>query len=297
MSQQVGMEVDQQVNQQQPQDAEMEVVPQSQPLNADQVMNDAGGFVYALDDMKRFCRFLVLGSEGGSYYATQEKLSMENAQALMRLIGSNRGPEAVQKIVEYSTAGRTFKQDPIIFALATCAKTTDPKTKQAAYQGMTKVLRIPTHLFQFVEMCEQLSKAHNSSGWGRAHRSAVKKWYNEKKGKHLATQVTKYKQRNGWSHKDLFRLCHIKPKSSEVGFVVKYVVKGFEKIKEDAQAAGVSEEIVSIFNYLEAIEQAKTMNEVELAAAIRKHNLVREHLPTNQLNSKVVSAKYIGVCF
>ena len=39
------------------------------------------------------------------------------------------------------------------------------------------------------------------------------------------------------------------------------------------------------------------MNEVELAAAIRKHNLVREHLPTNQLNSKVVSAKYIGVCF
>ena len=267
----------------------METVPQSEQQNPKQALNEAGGYVYALDDMKWFRRLLVLGSDGGTYYASQHKLSVENAQALLRLIQNGRGPEAVETIVEYSVSGRTFKQDPIIVSLAICAKSTDPKTKKASYEAMNKVLRIPTHLFHFIEQCELLSKATQSTGWGRAHRTAVKNWYNEKKAKPLAKLVTKYKQRNGWSHRDVFRLCHIKPKSAEVAFVVKYVVKGLEQIKEDVKAVGVSQEIVFVFEFLEAIERAKTMDENELASTIRKHDLVREHLPTNQLKSKVVS--------
>ena len=49
--------------------------------------------------------------------------------------------------------------------------------------------------------------------WGRALRKAVADWYNEKGGMALALAVTKYKQRNGWSHKDLLRLSHLKPSS------------------------------------------------------------------------------------
>ena len=45
--------------------------------------------------------------------------------------------------------------------------------------------------------------------WGRALRKAVADWYNEKGGMALALAVTKYKQRNGWSHKDLLRLSHL----------------------------------------------------------------------------------------
>ena len=43
--------------------------PQSEPLDERQVPNSAGGHSYPVDDMTRLRRFLILGSEGGSYYA------------------------------------------------------------------------------------------------------------------------------------------------------------------------------------------------------------------------------------
>ena len=43
--------------------------PQSEPLDERQVPNSAGGHAYPVDDMTRLQRFLILGSEGGSYYA------------------------------------------------------------------------------------------------------------------------------------------------------------------------------------------------------------------------------------
>lgn len=277
--------------QQQPPDVEMAAAdpsntPQTQPIAANQVQNEAGGFVWRVDDMERLRRFLVLGSEGGTYYATEQKLGKENAQALLRLIGEGRGPEAVKIIVQYSTEGRTAKQDPIILSLALCARSTHLETKRAAYAALSQVLRIPTHLFNFVEICETLSKPQ--TGWGRAHRKAIQKWYTGKKPRGLAVAVTKYKQRNGWSHRDLFRLCHVKPTDPAIQFVVKYVIKGFEAVQADAAAAGVGQDITSVFTFLRGVEGAKTMKEEELVSAIREHGLVREHLPTNHLNSSKV---------
>ena len=263
-------------------------VPQFQPLKANQVKNEAGGFVWQVDDMERFRRFLVLGSEEGTYYATEKKLGQENAQALLRIIAEGRGPEAVNIIVEYSTEGRTAKQDPIILSLAMCARSSHLETKRAAYAAITKVLRIPTHLFTFVEFCETLSKP-KSTGWGRAHRKAIQKWYTEKKPRGLAVAVTKYKQRNRWSHRDMFRLCHVKPTDPAIQFIVKYVVKGFDAVQPDAATPGVNQNVTSVFNFLSAVEGAKWMDEDQLAKAIREHGLVREHIPTNHLNSGKVS--------
>ena len=36
-------------------------VPQTEPLDSRQVLNNAGGFVYKIDDMARLRRFLILG--------------------------------------------------------------------------------------------------------------------------------------------------------------------------------------------------------------------------------------------
>ena len=40
--------------------------------------------MYALDDIKRLERFVIMGCEGGSYFVMEEKLSKENVQALQR---------------------------------------------------------------------------------------------------------------------------------------------------------------------------------------------------------------------
>ena len=51
-------------------------VPQSTPIpGSGQVPNSAGGFAWAVDEWTRLRRFLVLGSEGGSYYASRARRS------------------------------------------------------------------------------------------------------------------------------------------------------------------------------------------------------------------------------
>src|SRR5262245_61823972 len=95
--------------------------PQSQPIpDRNQVENSAGGYVFALDDWARLDRFLILGCEGSTYYATERALTIENALAVTRCLDAD-GPRTVARIVEISRAGRAPKQNPAIFALALAA--------------------------------------------------------------------------------------------------------------------------------------------------------------------------------
>lgn len=259
-------------------------VPQSQALPG-QVPNSAGGFTWAVDDLKRLRRFLCLGSEGGSYYIGEIELGKENAKAILRLIAEGKGESVVQEIVEFSVGGRAAKQDPIIFALALCARSDDVKTKKAAYEALNRVCRIPTHLFSFIEFCQNLS---TGTGWGRAHRRAVCNWYNSKGHKDLAVAVTKYKNRGGWGHLDLFRLCHIEPANVGVACVCKYVVKGLDECREECFKAS-QDEVFETLKFLEAVEAAKTADEFTVVKFIRENGLVREHVPSTHLNSQSVS--------
>src|SRR5215470_16219477 len=123
--------------------------PQNQPIpGAKQVLNSAGGFVFAVDCWTRLDRFLILGSEGGSYYASERKLTIENANAVAECIDKD-GVRVIDRIVEISDAGRAPKNDPAIFALAMCAKLGDDKTRKAALRALPQVCRIGTHLYHF----------------------------------------------------------------------------------------------------------------------------------------------------
>ena len=123
--------------------------PQSEPLiGTTQMPNSAGGYAWAVDDWTRLDRFLVLGSEGGSYYATERALTAENASAVLRCIVAD-GPRTVRRIVEISEAGRAPKNDPAIFALALAASHGDVAGRRAALEALPRVCRIGTHLFHF----------------------------------------------------------------------------------------------------------------------------------------------------
>jgi 60 kDa SS-A/Ro ribonucleoprotein len=253
-------------------------VPQYKPLPG-QVPNSAGGFSYQVDDLQRLRRFLVLGTEGGTYYITERALGKQNAESILRLIQGGRGVEVVQEITKYSLEGRTPKQNPIIFALALCAREDDRDTKAAAYEALNKICRIPTHLFAFVSYCESLSVG---TGWGRAHRRAVGNWYLERSPKALAMAVTKYQQREGWAHKDLLRLSHVKTDKVGSNCVLKYVIKGLEACQMDYGGVAETQEIL---DFLLAVESAKSCDEYYLVQLIKEHGLVREHVPSVHLNS------------
>src|SRR5205809_6521067 len=114
-------------------------VPQWAPIPAsDQVPNSAGGFAWAVDLWTRLRRFLILGSEGGSYYASEWSLTRENAQAVEQCVRED-GPRAVAEIVRVSTEGRAPKNDPALYALALAAGVGDEATRAPALEALPRV--------------------------------------------------------------------------------------------------------------------------------------------------------------
>lgn len=181
------------------------VTRQSEAIpGAGQVANSAGGFAWAVDDWSRLRRFLILGVDGPSYYATERALVKENAEAVLRCIAED-GRRTVDEIIGVSVAGRNPKQQPVVFALAACAAAEDEETRTYALAALPKVCRTGTQLFLFAGYVEQFR------GWGRGLRRAVSNWYLDKEPDALAYQLVKYQQRDGWSHRDLLRLAKPQP--------------------------------------------------------------------------------------
>src|SRR3954452_7671897 len=163
--------------------------------------NSAGGFAWDVDAWTRLRRFLVLGSEGGSYYASEWSLTRENAQAVEECVRED-GLRAVAEIVRVSTEGRAPKNDPALYALALAAGGPELEARRAALEALPKVARTGTHLFQFAQFVEGFR------GWGRSLRRAVGGWYASKPADTIAYQAVKYRQRQGVTHRDLLRLAH-----------------------------------------------------------------------------------------
>jgi 60 kDa SS-A/Ro ribonucleoprotein len=267
-----------------------EDTPQKEPIRNDQVKNSAGGYVWEVDDKKRLHRFLVLGTEAPTYYTGEKELGQQSALAIMRLLEAGRGVEVVDEVLTFSVEGRTAKQNPIMLALAMCARMGDLKTKQRAYEVLSQICRIPTHLFMFVAHSKSLSKP--KTGWGRAPRKAIQKWYTQKPPMKLAMDVTKYQKREGWSHLDVARLTHPKSDNPAIQCVLKYVVRGFEEmLTAFPDSDQNSEEVKSVLRFLKAVEEMKGLNmnsEGRVVELIENHQLVREHIPTVCLGSQKV---------
>jgi 60 kDa SS-A/Ro ribonucleoprotein len=200
--------------------------PQSQPIpGSGQVMNDNAGFVWAVDDWTRLDRFLVLGTEGGTFYASERALTIENAEAVVRCIAAD-GARVVRRIVEISGSGRAPKNDPALFALALAAKLGDLDTRRMAHAALPRVARVGTHLFHFAEHVKAFG------GWGRGTMRAFADWYNDMDAGRLALQAVKYQSRDGWSHRDVLRKAHPRAKTEQHQAIYNWMVKGWPSVGE-----------------------------------------------------------------
>lgn len=233
--------------------------------------NAAGGAAFPVDDWKRMERFLVLGSEGGSYYASERALTRENATATLACIAQD-GARAVDMIVAISDSGRAPKNDPAIFALALAAASDDEATRAAALQALPKVCRIGTHLFQFADAVNEFR------GWGRGLRRAVADWYLDKPIDALALQAVKYKSREGWSHRDLLRLAHPQAEAGDASRRALFDWMCGREAAPDALPA-----LARAHDKAQALETAE-----EVAALVRACALPREAVPPEWQTHKAV---------
>ncbi|PKQ26631.1 MAG: TROVE domain-containing protein [Actinobacteria bacterium HGW-Actinobacteria-4] len=240
--------------------------PQSLKAADGQKRNHAGGFVYVISDLERVKRFLILGSDTG-FYASGAQLTKDNAKAVIRVAESAQHRELVDVIVETSVAGRAPKQDPALFALAIAASFGEVEDRAYALAQLPKVARTATALFGF------LTYVQGFRGWGRALARAVAAWYTEKSVDQVAYQAVKYRQRDGWTHRDVFRKAH--PRLVEPGFtgLGEWILRG-----DAGEAPGI----------VQGFEAARFASASELPGLIREHGLTWEMVPTEALNDREV---------
>ena len=245
--------------------------PQDEPIpGSAQLPNSAGGFAWALDRWARLDRFLVLGTEGGTYYVRERPLTRESAGAVAECIAED-GARVVRRVVEISTSGRAPKNDPALFVLAMAAGIGDDATRAAALAALPAVARTGTHLFHWLRFVEAFR------GWGRGVRSAVGRWYTAKSPTDLAYQLLKYQARDGWSHRDALRLAHPKAASYDHDVLFRYATRGWDAV------AGSNAVRTDVGGRLEAVHALREMRPADAARVIRVYRLTREMVPTQLL--------------
>jgi 60 kDa SS-A/Ro ribonucleoprotein len=237
-----------------------------------------GGEAYTIDELRQLRRFLILGSEGGTYYVNEKELTAKNIEAVQKALKTH-GTKAIDEIVAVSHSGRAPKNDPALLALALAAAYTDDNAatqntiRSYALDNLPKVARTGTHLFHFAAYVDGLR------GWGPALRRGFANWYLNRNEQSLAEQITKYQSRDGWSHRDILRLAHPQPKNEAQNAIFKYVTKGELSSDIDSKA----------LEYLGAVEQVKRATDSkEIIDLITRYKLPREVLPTQALNDNNV---------
>ena len=232
-----------------------------------QLKNNAGGYVFQISPQAQLERFLILGSEGGTYYVDEKTLTIENAKSIVELAQVD-GVNTVNTIVEVSLGGKAPSNNPAIFALAICCTFGNEETKKASYSAIGKVCRIGTHIFDF---CNEIQ---NLRGWSRGLRNGVANYYTNKNVEKLAYQVIKYRQRNGFTHRDVLRLCH---------------ASTTETVRNDILRYAVGKECETLHPTIEAFETVQKTSDIsEVIKLVKEYRLPWEALQTEHLKHNSV---------
>lgn len=219
--------------------------------------NNAGGLSYKCSKWDQLLRFLTIGSESGTYYVSSKRLTTNNATNLVELLREDPA-RVVNEIVRVSDEGLAAKNDHAIFALAIASTVTS-----LAYPAVSKVCRTGRHLMQFMDFACKLR------GTGRGLRRAVGNWFLNKKS--LPLQAIKYRQRDGWTLRDLLRLSHPKTDDASKKAVFEWICRGTPT--------------EALPDQIKAFEEAKNASEDRLVELITEHSLPWEAVPTEHLRS------------
>lgn len=266
--------------------------PQYQVLKgraAEMKRNAEGGFVFSTDDETTLRRFLVLGTTAGTYYASSEQLSADALEVVDRMLVQD-AKRVVDIIVEVSLSGAPLKQSPCIFALArACSFVSgdpkrdcdngDPVTVGRAY-ALAKapvVLRTFQHVFEFLDYT---TRQRGKGGSGL--KTMLGRILTQGEVRDLEYQALKYRDREGFTPRDLLRLAHAKPGSTERDNLMGWIAKA-ESEKGRAAVASSAR--------LAAFEELRAGVSVERAAQlITDQRLTHEFVPNELLGHQEIWA-------
>lgn len=233
--------------------------PQTQKADPRQIENAAGGKVFQVDDLGRFTRFLVTGVESGTYYVSAPALAASNAAFVRDFV--QRAPEAaINEIVAVSTDGRAPKQQPGLFALAVATAADDMETRRAAWAALPLVVRTGSSLKTFVKYRRLFGSLQN-----RMAERAIGEWFNGPLDR-VAYQMAKYRNRDGWTDPDIFKMSHFRPADREHEQLIRWM-SGYDPAWD---GGGI--------RIVEGYIKAKSAPVERVAAIVKEYGLTHEML-------------------
>lgn len=259
-------------------------VAPTQKLNERQVLNSAGGFSFGLDNWQKLRRWLILGSENGSYYVSEKNLTVKNASALMECI-SEDGLRVVDTIVNIAVLNQSSKTEVILFSLMMCMNANDVNVRQSACQAIPVVCNTMSKLQQLASLIEE----SEDIGWGRAKRNGFAMYFNALSDRDLSYQVAKYQSRNGWSVADILRKVHPSPTTNTRGNIYKWIVDGI--LPDNAFLFDSRENPYWTIAGMEKLKlqfatDIKNIN--KMITTIREYNLPEECIPTELKSNREI---------
>lgn len=273
--------------------------PQTQPADERQIQNHAGGYSFAVDHWTQARRWLVLGTEGGTFYQDESELTIKNARAFGRCLNED-AQRAIGLILEVSDGGYAVRNDAALMALAmavTPRYNPDAVLRASAIAAIPSIVRTGTMLFQFVDTLRQLKRS------GRAIRRAIQNWYETRGISAASYQVVKYPSRNGWSHGDVLRLFHPTFKDDEINALARYIITGDVQVRErtvkrnnraesityPANTKIIPTALVQMREYFRTVspdDSAEILQQI--VKLISDNGVPREALPTAYLNNTAI---------
>lgn len=191
-------------------------IPQTVGLPG-QVANNAGGFAFPLPIEQEWMRYLIIGSksDNGNFYQSGGQIATCVAKCIMAAVSDpTLFKQLLCDLVDVSVKGRAPKQEMTMMSLAaSIVFAPNPECKALALDSVERVCRIPTHWFMLLQFIRDFSqdKSKPGKGMGKGVRRVFAKLYTSRAGLELAVLLNKYKNREGWTHRDIISLLHINP--------------------------------------------------------------------------------------
>ena len=241
----------------------------------DMTQTHGGAYVFSITDEAFLMRFLITGSTG-SFYASQASQMSEHIEFLTNIaLGDiSAGFKAIEMIETVSRQGRAVKNDSALFALAVMTQSAHVIVRQRAYAAVPVVARTATHLFMLMGFLKE------TRGFGRGLRRAINGWYLNRETQSLAYQIAKYRNREGWTHRDVLRVT--RPQAAKMTDEQKALINYAVHPDQDSAIGGASQlsPVISAYEEMKRLPNNKQGIQRGLDLIVT-HNLPHEVVPND----------------
>lgn len=231
------------------------------------MISPQGGEVEVIDLWSRYRRFLILGTDAGTFNVDAPTLTTDNFKVVRDALAENPR-EAINLMVAVAKSRRAPKIDPVLAALSLALASDNVGTRKLAYNAIGEVCSIPTHMYDLLNMTLK------QRGWSAGLKRAIARWVEGYSPTRLAYHAMKYQQRNGMSFRDVLRMSH-----PEAPTILHAAIYDWICGRPRAEDTPIIEQLVAA----DAV-RTKAVPVRDAAGIIRRAKLPREIIPTEWLN-------------